>query len=382
LVTNDFPPKVGGIQVYLWELWKRLDPGSFSVLTASSNPQAGLFDAQQAENGVRIERIPESVLLPTHAVVRRVREMASRVGASLVVIDPVLPLGIIGPKLGIPYAVVLHGAEVTVPGRLPLAKNALASVLSGARLAICAGNYPMEEARRAAGDRMPATVIVPPGVDVERFQPIDADRRAEVRRSLGIEQGATVVVSISRLVPRKGMDVLIDAAAALKGGFPELTVLIGGQGRDEGRLRRRIEASRSPVRLLGHVSDKDLPDIVAAADVFVMACRNRWAGLEQEGFGIVFLEAAAAGIPQIAGSSGGAAEAVVEGETGLVVFDPSSASQLAAALRRILSDETLRRRMGAAARKRAEESFSYDLLARRLSDAVSVAEQDLPGTKA
>ena len=120
-----------------------------------------------------------------------------------------------------------------------------------------------------------------------------------------------MVVSVSRLVPRKGMDVLIDAAAALVPSFPDLTVVIGGAGRDRARLEARVRASGAPVRMVGAVPDDELARLYGVADVFVMACRDRWFGLEQEGFGIVFLEAAACGVPQVAGRSGGADEAVV-----------------------------------------------------------------------
>jgi phosphatidylinositol alpha-1,6-mannosyltransferase len=123
--------------------------------------------------------------------------------------------------------------------------------------------------------------------------------------------------------------------------------------------------------LFGRVSDEDRADLLGAADVFVMACRNRWLGLEQEGFGIVFLEAAAAGVPQIAGDSGGAAEAVLDGVTGLVVGNPDDPGAVAEALRALLSDPVLRRRMGRAARKRVQESFDTDVLASRLADALA-----------
>ena len=120
LVTNDFPPKVGGIQAYLWELWRRLDPRSFVVLTARSDPHAEAFDLAAAEQGIRIERVPGQLLyFPTPAARSAVTSLASEVDASLVLLDPVLPLGLLGPRLGIPYGVVLHGAEVAVPTRLP-----------------------------------------------------------------------------------------------------------------------------------------------------------------------------------------------------------------------------------------------------------------------
>ncbi len=375
LVTNDFPPKVGGIQAYLWELWRRMDPSSFAVLTASSHPDAPAFDAEQKGLGFRIERVRAPVLLPTPATVRRIRDTALHLGASLVVLDPALPLGLVGPALGgLPYAVVLHGAEVTVPGRLPGSRHALAYVLSRSVLAVCAGGYPAAEARRVAGAHMPPVVEVPPGVDIDRLTPLTAAARRKGRVALGLPVEGPVVVSVSRLVPRKGMDVLIDAAAALVPSFPDLTVVIGGTGRDRARLEARVRASGAPVHLLGAVSPDDLPQLYGVADVFVMACRDRWLGLEQEGFGIVFLEAAACGVAQVAGRSGGAAEAVLHGQTGLVVDDPADPGQVAAALRRLLTDDELRRRMGRAARRRARTGFDWDLLAHRLASALQDVE--------
>ncbi len=174
-------------------------------------------------------------------------------------------------------------------------------------------------------------------------------------------------MSVSRLVPRKGMDVLIDAAALLSPRFPDLTVAIAGRGRDAERLAGRVAESGAPVRLLGGVSDEDLPRLVGAADVFAMLCRNRWLGLEQEGFGIVFLEAAAAGVPQVAGGSGGAGEAVEDGVTGVVVRRPTEAGDVSRAIGTLLDDPDRARAMGEAARRRAEASFDYDRLAPRLA---------------
>jgi len=372
LVTNDFPPKVGGIQAYLWELWRRLDPDSFAVLTASSDPGADAFDAEQAARGIRIERVPSKVLVPTPALVRRIRRSAERVGADLVVLDPAVPLGVIGPRLGLPYAVLLHGAEVAIPGRLPVSRSVLAHVVRGSSLVISAGGYPAAEARRAVRGRgMPRVVEIPPGVDLERFTPLDDGERIRARSDLGLPVEGPLVVSVSRLVPRKGMDVLVDAAAQLADRYPDLTVAIAGRGRDAERLAGRVAELGAPVRLLGGVSDADLPRLVGAADVFVMLCRNRWLGLEQEGFGIVFLEAAAAGVAQVAGASGGAGEAVEDRVTGVVVRRPTEAGDVARALADLLDDPTGREAMGRAARSRAEASFDYDVLAPRLGASLS-----------
>ncbi len=375
LVTNDFPPKVGGIQAYLWELWSRMDPDSFVVLTASSHRDAAAFDRAQAERGIRIERVPGRVLAPTPRLVRRIRETACRVGAGLVVVDPVFPLGVLGPRLGLPYAVLLHGAEVAIPGRLPASRQLVGHVIRNSVLAISAGGYPAAEAARALRrGGMPPVVEIPPGVDLRRFRPLTPDERAEARADLGLPADGPLVVSVSRLVPRKGMDVLIDAAVRLRADRPDLTVAIAGRGRDSDRLAGRIAEYSAPVRLLGGVSDADLPRLVGAADVFVMVCRNRWLGLEQEGFGIVFLEAAAAGVPQVAGRSGGAGEAVEAGITGTVVRRSTDVGAVTRAIDDLLADPDLRARMGAASRRRAEASFDYDKLAPRLAASLADVE--------
>jgi phosphatidylinositol alpha-1,6-mannosyltransferase len=368
LVTNDFPPKVGGIQSYLWELWRRLPPDDVTVLT-SPYRGASEFDAQQA---FRVVRTPEPVLLPSPVMTRRIRRLAEEVGATLVVIDPAVPLGLVGPGLGLPYAAVLHGAEVTVPGRLPVTRQLLSRVLREADLLVSAGGYPEAEARRAAGGRLPPVVRVPPGVDVERFVPLGAGLRARARGRLGLPESGPLVLSVSRLVPRKGMDVLIEASARLaaSGEHPGLVVAIAGSGRDRPRLERLVARRRAPVRFLGRVDDDDLPDLYAVADVFALCCRSRWGGLEQEGFGIVFLEAAAAGVPSVAGASGGAAEAVVDGVTGLVVDRPSDPDDVARAIGRLLTAPDLAAAQGAAARRRAAGEFAYDVLARRLQQGL------------
>ena len=365
LVTNDFPPKIGGIQSLLWEWWRRLPPESFAVLT-SPYDGAEAFDAAQP---FHIERTREPVLLPHPWMVQRINKMAREVGADLIVLDPALPLGLVGPSLDLPYDVVLHGAEVTVPGRLPLSKQTLGYVLRRARHIVAAGGYPAAEAVQAAGRPLPITVV-PPGVDTDRFHPLTVAERSRARADFGIDDNAEVVVSVSRLVPRKGFDTAIRAVALLQGSRPRLQLVIAGGGRDEDRLRGLASSLRAPVRFLGRVSNDDLPCLYGCADAYAMLCRNRWGGLEQEGFGIVFLEAAACAVPQVAGDSGGAAEAVEDGVTGLVVRQPDDPRAVAAAIERLLDDPTRARAMGAAGRTRAVNEFSYDVLAHRLGTSL------------
>jgi phosphatidyl-myo-inositol dimannoside synthase len=365
LVTNDFPPKHGGIQNYLWELWRRLPSDSFVVYTT---PFAGTTEWDAAQP-FEVIRSREPVLLPHPLMARRVDSIADRVGADLVLLDPALPIGAIGPSLRHRYGVVLHGAEVTVPGRVPALRTALARVLSKAEIVIAAGGYPAAEAIHAARRDLPI-VIVPPGVDTDRFRPLSATQKRDARTRLGIDPDAVVVLGQSRLVPRKGFDILIRAAAQLAPQRPTMQVLIGGAGRDRERLEKLAAELHAPARFLGRVPDADLADVFGLADVFAMVCRNRWGGLEQEGFGIVFTEAAAAGVPQIAGRSGGSHEAVVDGETGFVVDEPSDVNAVADALARLVDDSELRERMGAAARTRAEREGTYDGLAARLAGAL------------
>jgi phosphatidylinositol alpha-1,6-mannosyltransferase len=271
--------------------------------------------------------------------------------------------------LRLPYDLVLHGAEVTVPGRLPLSKQTLAHVLRRARHIVAAGGYPAAEAEHAAGRTLPITVV-PPGVDTERFAPLEPAQRVEARAHFGFADDAEVIVGISRLVPRKGFDTAIRAAALLRTSRPDLVLAIAGGGRDETRLRQLADRVRAPVRFMGRVSHDELPLLYGCADLSTMLCRNRWGGLEQEGFGIVFLEAAACGVPQVAGDSGGAADAVDDGVTGLVVRHPDDPRAVAAAFEQLLDDPTRRTAMARAGRARAVAEFSYDVLAHRLGVAL------------
>ena len=324
------------------------------------------FDSRQP---FRVQRTRLPVLLPSPRLARAIDTVASELDAGMVVLDPALPLGLVGPSLGRPYAVVVHGAELVVPARLPGAASALRRVLGGASVVIAAGGYPLANARAVLGPGARA-VSVPPGVDTDRFRPLTGSERTAAREQIGLPAGARVVLSVSRLVRRKGMDVLVAAAALLSAARPDLVVAVAGDGPDRRRLGRRIDRLGAPVVLLGRVPDHDLPPLYGCADVFAMLCRSRWAGLEEEGFGVVFLEAAASGVPGVAGDSGGASEAVDDGTTGTVVRDPGDPAAAATAMVPLLDDAELRTRMGEAARRRAVCWFGYDRLAGELAAAL------------
>jgi phosphatidyl-myo-inositol dimannoside synthase len=368
LVTNDFPPKFGGIQSMLYELWRRLPADETTVLTT---PYAGAreWDAQQA---FRVERTRQKVLFPTRALGRDIDALAREVHADVVFLDPMLPLGLVGPKLtSAPYVVVLHGAEVTVPAHMPITRALGRRVLRGAAAVVAAGGYPAAQATRLAG--MPLRgLVVPPGVDAVRFHPpADDEERKRTRVRFGLDPDRLLVLGVSRLVPRKGFDVVIDAVA----GRADMQLAIGGGGRDRARLERRARRRDANVRFLGRVADDELPALYACADVFAMCCRERWFGLEAEGFGIVFVEAAACAVPSVAGRSGGSHEAVVDDTTGYVVA-PRDTKAVRNALERFARDPQLRSAMGAAARERASTELTYDHLVERL---LPVARGDLSG---
>lgn len=372
LVTNDYPPKHGGIQNYLWELWRRLDPDATAVMTT---PFAGA-DAFDAEEKYPIYRSREPWLGPWPWLLERIRRRADELGSEIVLFDPAFPLGAIAPWLGRPYGVILHGAEVTIPARLPVSSSALGRTLRQASLVVSAGHYALAEAERCAGRTLPS-VVIPPGVDHKRFRPLEPARRSEVRASYGAGPDDVVLTSVSRLVPRKGMDVLIEAAnraQQLLGIDRErIRLIIGGDGRQAPSLRRLAAASSIEVTMTGRLSNQEVDELYGAADMMAMLCNERLRGLEQEGFGIVFLEAAAAGIPQIAGRSGGAHEAVTHGVTGLIVDDPRDVEASATAIAKLARDRDLRDTMGQASRRRAISEFDYQELANQLQFAIDKA---------
>jgi len=237
LVTNDFPPKIGGIQSYLWELWRRLPPAETTVLTT---PYAGAaeWDAAQA---FRVERRHERVLWPTPGLARDVDALAREVGADVIFVDPALPVGAMIRRLhAAPVVVVLHGAEVTVPGALPT-RPLLTGVLRTATGVVAAGGYPLAQAERAARGPLRA-LVVPPGIDPVRFRPAADDERRAARAHLGLPLDARIVLGASRLVPRKGFDVLVDALASLPADVIGIPALVPEDWWEAGALLRSLGA--------------------------------------------------------------------------------------------------------------------------------------------
>lgn len=337
------------------------------TVLAPAHPQAADFDRTAP---YRVERARSRVLLPSRATAARIEELADECGADLVLLDPPLPLGLVTRRMARPHATVVHGG-VAVQARPPGVRLLLRESMRRSSIVISAGQFAGDEVRRAMGGAAPPIHVVNPGVDVGRFRVLDAEEKRAVRSRLGLPPDSTVILSLSRLVPRKGMPELAEAVGQLAHTRPDLLLLIGGTGREAARTLRVAERCGTPLRMLGRVAETDLADVYGCADVYAMVCHDRWFGLEQEGFGIVFAEAAAAGVPSVAGDSGGAADAVLDGRTGVVVRRPRDPIAVAEALAPLLDDPELRARQGRAARERAELELSWDVSAARLLEALA-----------
>lgn len=368
LLTNDFPPRVGGIQSYVHALATRL-PADDLVVLASDYPGSAEFDAAQP---FPVVRYPTGMLLPTPAVARRAAELIDEHRLAAVWYGAAAPLGLLTPRLrrnGVRRTVACtYGHEVGW-SMLPGSRQALRRIGVSNDVLTFISRYSRRRISAALGPRT-ALEFLPPGVDADTFRPDPAARRA-VRSRYGIGD-EPVVVCVSRLVPRKGQDLLIAALPAVLSEHPDTRLLIVGDGPDAARLRRLAAASPAgrAVVFSGAVPFSELPAHYAAGDVFAMPCRTRGGGLDVEGLGIVFLEASACGLPVIAGDSGGAPEAVLAEQTGVVV-DGRNVHEVAAAMVRLLADPGLRARWGEAGRRWVRTDWNWQAAADRLAALLS-----------
>ena len=364
VVTNDFPPRPGGIQAYVHGLAGRL-PGDEVVVYAPAWRGAAAFDAEQR---FPVVRHPTSLMLPVPEVLRRARSLARAEGCDRVWFGAAAPLALLARPLGLDRAVAsTHGHEVGW-ARLPGARSALRRIGRDVDVVTYLGDYTRRRIAPAVG---PGARLerLPSGVDTSVFRP--GAGGAEVRRRHGLAD-RPVVVCVSRLVPRKGQDVLVRALPELRRRVPGTVLLLVGGGPDLPRLRRLAaeHGVADDVVLTGSVPWAELPAHHDAGDVFAMPCRTRRAGLEVEGLGIVFLEASATGLPVVAGRSGGSPDAVLDGRTGSVV-DGRSVVEVTDAVAGLLADPDRARAMGRAGRAWVEREWRWDVLAGRLRELLA-----------
>ena len=364
IVTNDFPPRQGGIQSFVHGLAARQPPGSV-VVYASDYAGSAAFDAAQP---FPVVRHPTGMLLPTPGARRRAVDLLTDFGCTAVWFGAAAPLALLAPTLREAGAqrivATTHGHEAGW-AMLPGGRQALRRIGVGCDVVTYLGEYFRQRLARTVGASA-ELVQLTPGVDIDTFRP-DVDG-AEVRRRYGLAD-RPVIVCVSRLVPRKGQDTLLHALPLVRHRVRDAAVLLVGAGRYRAELTTLAESLgvADSVVFTGGISHADLPAHYAAGDVFAMPCRTRRAGMDVEGLGIVFLEASATGLPVVVGDSGGAPDAVQDGRTGYLV-DGRNVGAVADRLVQLLTDDALRARLGAAGRAWVERDWRWDVLANRLRD--------------
>lgn len=367
VITNDFPPRQGGIETFVHAMATRI-PDDDVVVYTSREPGDAAYDAALP---FPVVRDSSGMLLPTGRVTRRAVEIARAHGCDRVWFGAAAPLALMAPALrrsGIQRMVATtHGHEIWW-ARTPGPRQMMRRIGDGVDVVTYLGRYTRARIGPSLGPRARMSRLVP-GVDAEVYRP-DAEAGSALRTELGLH-GKRVILCVARLVPRKGQDMLIRALPLIRREVPDAVLVVVGRGPDEARLRKLAHRhAEGSVRFVGGKSHTETPQYYAAADVFAMPCRTRKAGLEAEGLGIVFLEAAASGLPVVVGDSGGAPDTVLDGRTGRVV-DGTDTAAIAGALTRILLDADQAAEMGAAGRKWAQESWSWDASARHLTQLLN-----------
>lgn len=376
LVTNDFPPRQGGIQSYLHGLVSRL-PAESVVVYASRHPGWEEFDRAQPFPVIREDT---TMLLPTRAVARRAREILRSEGCTTAWFGASAPLGLMAPGLrqaGATWIVACtHGHEIGW-GLLPGPRALLRRITGSVDAITYLGEYTHARLARQIGPEAAAKMhYLPPGVDTDFFHPGAHGAAVRDRYRLGERR---VVLCVSRIVRRKGQAQLIRALPGIRREVPDAALLLVGDGPDRGHceeLARQLGLSEHVI-FTGGVPHVELPAHYAAGDVFAMPCVTRWAGMDVEGLGVVYLEASASGRPVVAGRSGGAPEAVLDGRTGYLV-DGTSVSDLQSRVTELLADPGKAAEMGAAGRAWVGEEWTWERQVSRLVDLLAGRARDAP----
>lgn len=344
IITNDYPPKPGGIQMYLQNL---VDAHPDPVHVVAPHDDTAVPDEDGVTRGSR------KYMLPTAEIHALVKSAVRSFKPDAILFGAPHPLTPLGPKLrsefGIPFGILHHGAEVTIPAAIPLVSRRLGRTLAEADVRFAVSRFTAGEVEALSGE--PATFLGA-GVEIDTFTPANTGSTNQV----------PVIGCVSRFVPRKGQERVLAAAAMLD---REVEVLLVGKGRDEHKLRKRATELGVPTRFEIDVPWSELPGLYREMDIFVMPCRSRWNGLEVEGLGLVFLEAAATGLPVIAGDSGGSPETVRVGETGFVATTPDD---IAMYVNDLLDHPEKARSMGAAGREFVVSEFTWERVVQRLRD--------------
>ncbi|CAB4867086.1 unannotated protein [freshwater metagenome] len=369
-ITNDFGPRAGGIESFVIGLVERFPKNSVIVYTSS---QAGdvQWDAKWMDNfGVKVFRDKSKILLPTLRVGFRVRKIVREENIESVFFGAAAPLGLLAGglrKAGVKKIVALtHGHEVWWAKVFPF-NRALHRIGERVDHLTFLGEFTRSVISKSLNPKARNSMVrIAPGIDVEHFKP--TSEASDLRKSLGIDS-KKVIVSVGRLVHRKGQDRLIQALARIKTIEPKAHLLFVGEGPYRAHLEKlaRQLGVLEKVTFVGRVQYADLAKYISAGQIFAMPSRSRFGGLEVEGLGIVYLEASACGLPVIAGNSGGAPDAIIEGVTGFAV-DGNNVKEISEKLIELLSDSAKAKVMGEQGRNWVTSNWAWQIWAKKFQE--------------
>lgn len=369
VITNDFGPRTGGIETFVMGLLERIVDHKVVVFT-SQQGDTSEYDQQWFKKfGVQVIRDRSKILLPSPRVAKRAKEIAQMHNIEVVVFGAAAPLALMAPKLrkaGVKKIIALtHGHEVWWARIFPF-NLAMKRIGNSVDYLTYLGEFTRQAISRSLSQKsIDSMVKIAPGIDTSHFSPqADATQR---RTELGLES-KKIIISVGRLVHRKGQDNLIQAFPTIVREIPSAHLLIVGEGPYRAHLEKLVEklSLKANVTFVGRIFYNDLPSYLSASDVFVMPSRSRFFGLEVEGLGIVYLEASACAIPVVAGVSGGAPDAVQEGITGLCV-DGTNIGQIAEAVIHICSDSKRATKMGLAGRNWVMKQWQWEIWSKQFN---------------
>jgi phosphatidylinositol alpha-1,6-mannosyltransferase len=367
-VTNDFGPRAGGIETFVIGLIERRPFGQTIVYTSAQSGSEEYDKTWKADYGVTVIRDRATILLPTPRVARNLSRIIKQSHIQVAAFGAAAPLGLLSASMkraGIRKTVALtHGHEVWWAKVFPftLAMRRIGSTIDSLTFL---GEFTQRAISRSLSKTAAQQMVkIAPGIDVDHFCPQDS---TALRKKLKLEN-KQVIVSVGRLVHRKGQDHLIQALPQILKSVPDAHILMVGQGPYLPHLKKLVARHNlnDHVSFIGRIQYAQLPQYICAGDIFAMPSRSRFFGLEVEGLGIVYLEASACGLPVIAGSSGGAPDAVLDGVTGFVV-DGENNEEIAAAAIRLLNDVDGAKAMGTAGREWIIENWRWEIWSQRFN---------------
>lgn len=362
-ITNDFGPRAGGIETFVMGLIERAPKGSMIVYTSSQGDTTSYDQGWLQDFGVEVIRDRSKILLPTPRVIRSVKKVIARDSIRQVFFGAAAPLGVMARGLrrkGVLNIVALtHGHEVWWAKLWPFS-SAISFIARNVDHLTYLGEFTKNEISKALSPKEKMKLIkIAPGIDTDHFAPVPSS--AQLRKDLGLAD-KKVIVSVGRLVHRKGQDILIQSMPAVLAKHPTAHILMVGEGPYRKELTKIVSELNliDAVTFIGRIQYKELPRYICAGDIFVMPSRSRLAGLEVEGLGIVYLEASSCALPVIAGRSGGAPDAVDEGVTGYSV-DGTSALEVSKAIIKLFDDPVKAREMGQAGRSWIIDKWRWEI---------------------